>query len=229
MITDGKPHRVALYFTPPPGDPLGEAAARWLGRDVWGADTDVYRAGNYTETARRYGFHATLKAPFRLVQGKSLDGLQRGLDDFTGARAAFRMPGLSIGRLGPHFALVQEDGGDDAMSTFAAALVQAFEPFRAPLTEAEVARRRQVGLDAREDANLRRYGYPYVLDTFRFHMTLAGPVPEADREGVGATLRRRFATHLGKPVSVTAVTLFVEDAPGDAFRAVSRHTLLGPV
>ena len=96
--------------------------------------------------------------------------------------------------------------------------------FRAPPPPEELARRRAAGLDAVEEANLRRWGYPYVLDRFRFHMTLTGPVPEPARAAVEAALAPVVAPLVAEPVPVAEVCRFAEGADG-RFRLLRRHRL----
>src|SRR5690606_24575986 len=72
--------RYAIYFTPERDHPLTRKAAQWLGRDAFGGETlppssaaplSAAEVAFQTAAARRYGFHATLKAPFRLAEGTS--------------------------------------------------------------------------------------------------------------------------------------------------------------
>jgi len=211
--------RLALYYTPPEHHPLSRAAAAWLGRDPWRASTAA-TAGppgpeDIVREPRRYGFHATLKAPFRLAGGRTVDALRSALGDFCAAAQAVEIPEIALERIGPFFALVPARE-PPVLQALAASVVQAFEPFRAPLTAEEVARRRPERLSSREREYLSAWGYPYVLDAFRFHMTLTGPVPEDGREAIEAILRRRFAAFIGRPLAVDALALFVEpDSPGD--------------
>ena len=230
MTEPAEPHRVALYFAPAPDDALARAAAAWLGRDAWGGRAPA--AGSPPDAGpdalvtspRRYGFHATLKAPFRLAESETLASLEAALEAFAERMRAVIIPEVALGRLGPFFALVEATPSGE-VAALAEAVVTAFEPFRAPLSEAEIARRRQASLGEREDAYLLRYGYPYVLDAFRFHMTLTGPVAEEKRDAAEAVLRDRFAAHIGRPLAIDAVALFVEPDPGAPFVALRRHEL----
>ncbi|MGQ3281168.1 MAG: DUF1045 domain-containing protein, partial [Shinella sp.] len=71
--------RYALYFTPSASDPLTLSAQRWLGRNAFTGATlaqlsvqgfDAATLAGLTADPRRYGFHATLKAPFSLAEGR---------------------------------------------------------------------------------------------------------------------------------------------------------------
>ena len=211
--------RAALYFTCPKDDPLTRAAVDWLGRDAWrGLDANA-AAGAGPESVvrepRRYGFHATLKPPFRLADGKSVEALRAAVAAFAAGRPALTIASLDLARIGAFFALVP--GGEaPGLDALAGAVVTAFEPFRAPPTEAEIARRGPDRLTPRQREHLEAWGYPYVFDEFRFHMTLTGRVPAEDHDAVEAALRTRFAPFIGRPLAVDTLCLFVEpDPPGD--------------
>ena len=219
----GSHMRAALYFAPPVDHPLNRSAAGWLGRNPWPAapdprdDAEGGRPGEGALVAepRRYGFHATLKPPFRLAAGTTLDGLREAVVAFAPGQPAAAIEALELARIGAFFALVPA-GAAPGLAALAAAVVRTFEPFRAPLSEAEVARRDPDRLTPGERANLAAWGYPYVFDAFRFHMTLTGRVPEEARDAVEARLRERFAPFLGRPLAVDTLCLFVEpEPPGD--------------
>ena len=186
--------RFAVYFAPPEDSALGRFGADWLG---WDAATGRARAGpelpglprpraELTEVPRRYGFHATLKAPFRLADGRDAAGLDAALAALAAGRAAFELPRLALTALGAFLALAPA-AASAPLAGIAAACVTELDGFRAPLTEADIARR-AAGLDGVEAAHLRRWGYPYVLDRFRFHLTLTGPLAPADRAAAESAL-----------------------------------------
>jgi putative phosphonate metabolism protein len=216
--------RVALYFAPPAGHPLSQAAAEWLGRDAWSSlalsrgpvpGFDPAEIEHLIAEPRRYGFHATLKAPFRLRDGDNLGDLRAVVVAFGRVAAAVTIPALRLERIGSFFALTPADVVPD-LQDLAAAVVRDFEAFRAPLTPAEIARRRPERLTERQRAYLDAWGYPYVFDEFRFHMTLTGPVPEERRAATAAVLEARFAAFIGRPLAVDTLCLSVEcETPGD--------------
>lgn len=223
--------RYALYFTPPKEDALTLAAAAWLARDAFldgrVATPEVARLSteehsSLTVEPRRYGFHATLKAPFELAAGRTETELLAALDEFSAESEPFEIPSLTLGALGPFFALVP-GAPSDALSRFAAETVRRFEPFRAPLSDEDIARRKPEMLSPAERDNLSTWGYPYVFDEFRFHMTLTGPVPEERRETVREILEEAFAGFLGKSLPVSALALFVEPKRGGPFAV---HSLM---
>ncbi|WP_428426656.1 DUF1045 domain-containing protein [Pararhizobium sp.] len=220
--------RYTFYFTPPADDPLTDAAARWLGRDAFTGTVlapDGQRPDGWESLVAepaRYGFHATLKAPFHLAGGRTEANLLSALDVFAAETPAFTIPRLKIGRLGSFFALVP-DGDADALDSFAADVVRAFEPFRAPLSAADIARRKPETLPEPERTYLHDWGYPYVFDAFRFHMTLTGPVPAERQDEVVAHLDARFSSLIGGALPVRGLALFTEPERGAPFTI---HSLL---
>lgn len=225
--------RYAIYFTPPADSPLTKAAAAWLGRDAF-TNLPVQRPANaslslgeiayHTAAARRYGFHATLKAPFRLAEGESEAALAQVLADFCAKTDPVVIPRLGIGEIDGFFALVLETSSP-ALSRLAGDVVAAFERFRAPSTEAEIERRNPDSLDAAGLRNLCRWGYPYVFDQFRFHMTLTGRVAAHEAKKVASALQEHFSAALPSPISIASLALFVEPEPGAPFQIRAFHSL----
>ena len=225
--------RYGLYFAPGADETFHNLGASWLGRDaatgktIEHPDLDGLGASelaDITGAARRYGFHATLKAPFRLAEGVSEADLVAAMEDFAGRTDAFEIPSLAVGRLEGFLALVPA-GPAPALNAFASSVVEAFEPLRAPLTERDIERRNPESLSSGELRNLMRWGYPYVFDHFRFHMTLSTRLAEPVISRVEAAARSQFAPVLAGPVAVRALTLFVEPEPGAPFE-IHRRTPL---
>ncbi|PBB81382.1 hypothetical protein CK218_06770 [Mesorhizobium sp. WSM3879] len=225
--------RYAIYFTPRQDEPLARIAANWLGRDPFGAptrpvegvgDLSAAEVAFHTASARRYGFHATLKAPFRLAPSETEASLRAALDDFAEATPPVVIPRLVVGQIDGFFALVPESPFEP-LNNFAGEVVRAFDRFRAPLTEAEIERRSPDSLKPDEFRNLCQWGYPYVFETFRFHMTLSGRVGPQESPRLRAAIDSLFADVLQRPVPVDALTLFVETEPGAPFMVLSHHVL----
>jgi hypothetical protein len=227
--------RHAIYFAPEPG-PLARFGAAWLG---WDAEAGVEpeapwplpemleaRRPALTAEPRRYGFHATLKAPFRLARGVEVDALDAAAERLAGEMRGFTLP-LRVAEVGRFVALVPDS--DDPFgpeADLAAFCVVRLDRFRAPLNERERERRHVQGLDEEAEAYLILYGYPWVLDRFRFHMTLTGPLDSGEREAVQAALAGLLAPLLAAPVRVGAICRFSEDAAG-RFRLVRRFPFAG--
>ena len=219
--------RYALYFAPSDGA-FADCAARWLGRDA-AHDRPVVPLHPdlppLTETARRYGFHATLKAPFRLADGARPDDLTRAMADFAARTPPVVIAGLQLADLDGFLALVPM-GDTTALDAIAARVVQEFDPLRAPLTQAEIARRQPHRLSPNQRALLDAWGYPYVMDEFRFHMTLTDRLRPDQGAWVRPLADATFAPFTGRPVTLDALTLFVEGADG-LFHHARRVPLTG--
>ena len=172
----------------------------------------------------RYGFHATIKAPFRLAEGVTARRGRDGPREFCRDTPAGVIPAVELGQLGPFFAIVPA-GQSDFIDALQAKVVAVFDRFRAPPSEAELARRRQTPLTDAQEENLARWGYPYVMEEFRFHMTLTGPVPAGRQPQIGAVLRRRFAPLVGGPLEINSLALFVQTEPDGDFTVKARFPL----
>ena len=212
--------RYAIYYTPPREHPLTQAAANWLGRDAFGAlDTNGEHGFEaHVGSPRRYGFHGTLKAPFRLAPSVTENDLLDAFDAFLTKPRMVPEVTLTVGALGPFLALVPNASATEALQDLARDCVHAFEPFRAALTEADMQKRNPHALSSAQLANLCRYGYPYVLEEFRFHMTLTSAVADqAIRQELHQHLSQRFDAFLKKPLRMNTLAIFVEDEPGADF------------
>jgi hypothetical protein len=236
-------HRYAIYAAPGVGSTdatgmlLRERAESWLGRSVTGRATSRGVPQGWTRTdvdritldARRYGFHGTLKPPFRLAPGHTIDDVAAATARLAASTTRVTIPRLTISRIGRFYALTP---GEDApaLHALAASVVTKLDQFRAPATPEELARRNPHTLTERQRTLLSELGYPYVLDEFRFHLTLTDRVPD-DRhdqvDQVEQTLRHWFRDCLGRNVTLDALALFVETEPGAPFRIHSLHPLEG--
>ncbi|WP_172330977.1 DUF1045 domain-containing protein [Mangrovicoccus sp. HB161399] len=225
--------RYAVYYLPPEGA-LAEFGAAWLGWDPVrgcsteppaGVDPGIDRAA-LTATPRKYGFHATIKPPFRLAEGRSAAELSIAFRDFCARQQPLDLSGLSLASLGGFLALVP-DGDIRALSTLAGAAVRDLDSFRAPASEAEQARRRSGGLSPAQEGNLARWGYPYVMDEFRFHMTLTGRIRDAARQAeIRAALEPALEPLLPSPFRLDTLCLAGADEE-DRFHLIERIRLSG--
>ena len=223
--------RYAVYETPAPGSALARFGACWLGWDsALGQevphpvvpDLDV---AAITARPRAYGFHGTIKPPFRLADGQSQDTLQQALAALCADAAPVSLDGLCCARLGRFLALVPV-GDTTALADLAARAVQELDPFRAPPNAAELAKRRAARLNPAQEALLMRWGYPYVMDQFRFHMTLTGRLDADTAERAEAALAPLLEPLPLQPYKVDALTLLGEDAQG-RFHQIARYPLGG--
>ncbi len=191
---------------------------------VPGVDPAALRS--MTADPRRYGFHATLKAPFRLAPGRTLASLVTALKDRFRTEHPFALPHLDARLLGSFVALVPSQAAP-RIDQLAATCVCEFDAWRAPLNEAELARRLAGGLDERGRMLLSQWGYPSVLDRFRLHFSLTGTL---DASGIEWAPRLIEAARERMPVSAMwadAVCVFEERAPGADLHMLERIAFEG--
>jgi putative phosphonate metabolism protein len=221
--------RYAVYYAPRPGA-FASLAAEWLG---WSAETGqplpqpelpgISDPAVITQDPRRYGFHGTLRAPFRLAEGVTALHLMEAVATLSRRLAPVVCEGLRLENMQGFLALTPE-GCEAALLALGAAAVEATDPLRAPLSEAERARRRPEALSSRQRELLDRWGYPHVMEEFRFHLTLTDRL--AHPGPVAAALDAHFAPVLPRPFVIEDLCLFGEDA-GGRFHLLHRHALTG--
>ena len=174
---------------------------------------------------RKYGFHGTLKPPFRLARGTTEAGLRAAIQDLASGIRAFEASPLVLRRLDRFLALVPSSRCEP-LSDLAAACVQGLDAFRAPPTEGEIARRQASGLTPEQNAFLERWGYPYVLGAFRFHLTLTGALKAAVLDEAEDCLKPLTASFAQQPMAVHEICLF-QQIDGAPFRVLHRYALAG--
>lgn len=215
--------RYAIYYCP---DDISfmNAGADWLGRDMaTGTNRTAVAEKHYILRPQKYGFHATLKAPFRLANGTSKEMLRTALVTLAGTTSPFELSGVKLSQIGRFFALTPM-GDSLELNNLAALCVTQLDQFRAPLTQAELAKRRRSNLNPTQDDNLVNWGYPHVLDQFRFHMTLTGPLGISDQPQAKQHINQHFAAFMNRPLSIKSLCLVGEDASG-YFHLLSRIPL----
>lgn len=225
--------RYAIYWAPEPG-PFADFTAAWLGWDAGqgavagppaGLPPLPRDLGALTQAPRKYGFHGTVKPPFVLASGRDATELHHAAQALCARLAPVILPGLALHRLGGFVALTPE-GDQTALAALAADVVATLDPFRAPPTAADLARRRAQGLTPTQEAHLARWGYPYVMDEFRFHLTLTDDLPDAEAAAAMAVLAPRITPLLPRPFRVDTLCLFGQARDG-MFRNLHRYTLSG--
>lgn len=217
--------RYAIYALPEAG-----SALEHFGRSVLGIDNGTRQAvahpadlpdlASVTVAPRLYGFHATLKAPMRLAPGCTEADLLAQVQRLSAAHPPVVVGELAVAALGRFLALVPV-AAPAALALLAAECVAALDPLRAPLTGAEIAKRRPERLSPRGRALLDRWGYPHVFEDFRFHMTLTDALPEEALEGWRARLAAAYARSGAGPLTIASLGILRQDA-GGPFRLLAR-------
>ena len=217
--------RYAIYFTPAADHPLTVKASEWLGRNAFTGyevrqpklgTPDQLLMARYTQLPRRYGFHATIIAPFHLADTADEPELKAALSSFCKDRAAFALPKVEIRELGSFFALMVSPQPEE-LSKLEADAVEFFLKFRKALTAEELERRQAAGLTRRQQELLKRWGYPYVREEFLFHMTLTGRVAPEDSVTMRRALDEHFKEVAGQPLAFDRLAIFEEPQANDGF------------
>ena len=224
--------RHAIYYAPSPGSTLHRLGSAWLGRDAV-SDEAVKQPvieGLHEVTAEpaRYGFHATLKAPFTLNSGMKRIELGDAVALIAAQMEAVVIPNLELLEIDGFLALAPSRQ-DKVLSFLGEICVCGLDSFRAKPSNEELARRRAAKLTARQEQHLMKWGYPYVLEEFRFHMTLTRRLQDGERRIFLKAAQAHFAPVLGQPVELDALTVFAESRPERNFVVEERFPLLHSV
>ena len=224
--------RFAVYYAPRRGA-FASHAAEWLGRDA--ATGGALRqpvlpnldltAAEVTVHARRYGFHGTLRAPFRPAPGADGPAISAVVASLAKHLAPVTCDGLLLECLQGFLALTPL-GCEAALLDLSAAVVEATDHLRAPLTGQDIARRHPDTLSIRQRELMGRWGYPFVMDEFRFHLTLTDRLLTEQAGSVRAALAAHFAPVLPQPFEIEDLCLFGEDEMG-LFHLLHRYPLTG--
>lgn len=218
--------RVALYWAPAPTDPLHGAGSAWLGRDAEHDTTTgqppIKGIAEATAAPALYGFHATLRPPMRLATG--WPEFMAAADRVARSTAPFELPKLALDIMDGALAL-RETAPCAAMHALADACVQETDRHRLPPSDAELARRRGTGLSPTQDALLLRWGYPYVMAQWRFHMTLTSRLAPEARTILHQAATSHFATALSLPRRIHDLCVFTQPEPDTPFLLAERLSL----
>lgn len=213
--------RYAIYFAPRPDTELAEFGREWLGMD---AEQGFLSAAPspYAEAPRRYGFHATLKAPMRLSDKYTYFDLQQSVKQLASHLIPVSLGELQLERIGSFLALTTSEKFHPAVSELAWVSVTELDHLRATLNDAERNKRKK--LSPSEQANLERWGYPYVGDQFRFHMTLTSSLDDEALKVAREELNRRIPI---SHVKIDSICIFGDPGETKPFSLLERFDLKG--
>ena len=222
--------RYALYYAPAPDSALARFGAEMLGYDVHRGGDTPFPDGvppdwrEVTQDPRKYGFHATLKAPMALAGGKSETALLSACEVFAATKRPLPLIEPVVDSISGFLAMIPAKPSGE-LQQLAADVTQAFDPFRAPLTAQDRARRNPDRLTPRQCDYLDRWGYPYVMEEFRFHMTLTCRLDAKRREAVLPMLRQRFAELRIAALPIDRLALFKQDSATERFVVIAHWPL----
>lgn len=222
--------RYAIFYTAPPGA-FADFCASWLGWDSRSGvhvphpnigDLDV---AALTDTPRKYGFHGTLKAPFRPAENAGEADLRDAVAAF--AETATPVDHVPMGlQLHRGFIALRPVGDTSELNALANRIVTELDTFRAAAPPAELARRRAARLTPRQDHNMMTWGYPYVLEDFHFHLTLTGRLDDASGAHVMDVLRPHMVDVLPEVIAIDHIALMGQASDG-MFHEIHRYALTG--
>ena len=225
--------RFAIYFAPEISSNLHTIGSQWLGRDsssgksikqpnIKGVSSSYFY--KVTKNPRLYGFHATLKAPFRLNTEFTLTDLCSQIQRLSTLSKPFSI-NLKVRELG-NFITLMMDPNEQKMQNLASKLVENLDQFRAPLHQKEIDKRRMSDLTTSQDKNLLKWGYPYVFNDFRFHMTLTEKIPcKSDQELMVNLASLYFSENLDHTTKVSSISLFFQESSEANFLQIQQFAL----
>ncbi|MEM1401285.1 MAG: DUF1045 domain-containing protein [Pseudomonadota bacterium] len=225
----GRSERYALYYCPPEDSDIGRFGQEWLSpthRRPPDFVDDVELWTRATKSPAHYGFHGTLKAPFRLADHVSEAEFLTAVETAAENLAPFNAPPVQVTKLGPYCAFTFAQPSKEMAALHRTCVVE-FELFRAPLNEAETAKRLRASLTSDQRALLNKYGYPYVLEEFRFHLTLAGPLEKPDNKKIHNIILYETAHISPQPLPVTDLCVFYQRDKDTSFNLLRRFSLNG--
>lgn len=229
-------HRHAAYYAPAPNCPLAQLGAQWLGRCAQSRravrqpafpQISPERLRSSTAAAARYGWHATIKAPFSIQHGVDIEAIPAAFQAWAQGRAALTLPPLALRNMGDYLALTP-NAPSSALQEMALDCVRALHPLARPLTDQQIAQRRLTPLTPVQDAMLLQWGYPFVGDAFQWHMTLTGSLKglvESEVQMLQDAALAWFAPVLNQAVELDAICWFVEPEAGGDFYEAQRFAL----
>jgi len=219
--------RIALYYAPPASSAWWRAGCEWLGRDAETGrlietpeESEIaaleQTVAALTGSPRRYGWHGTLVAPFHIAEGVTPQQVVSAAREWASHIAPFYSP-LSAVEMGRFVALrATRPEDDESIRRVAASALYALASLRARPSAEDAERRLASGLSDRQRSLLHEWGYPYVLDEFRFHMTLSDALDSASVRAAIVSLWQSRAEALG-PLPVHGAALFVQPTQGAPF------------
>ena len=224
--------RYAIYFAPESGSILDRFGAELLGYDAYRGTEIPFPPAvklppewrEITQDPRKYGFHGTLKVPMALAPGKSEDELIAACATFAGAPHAIPTIRPVVDVISGFIAVVPGAASAE-LERLAADCVRAFDPFRVPLTEEDRARRNPSRLTPRQRDYLERWGYPYVFEEFRFHMTLTGRLDTGCHVSLLDMLRDHFRDTGLRELAIDRIALSRQDNSDQRFYIIDSWPL----
>jgi hypothetical protein len=228
--------RYAIYFTLAQNNPLYQLVAQWFGYDIYQGDKPAIKVDHHTllepllpyrdynAQAAIYGFHATLKPPFRLKPGISHKQLIKILKHFSKLHRPFSCSPLQLEQIGDFLALVPQQPCSQ-LDHLAKDCVQTFDVFRDELAVEEIQKRNPMALSEEQRLMLQLWGYPYVLDEFRFHMTLTDKLTQQQIDKCKPLLKSYLQPYTSRVLTVDQISLCYQATELSPFVVLETYSL----
>lgn len=214
--------RYAVYIAPSDTSMLGEFGRHVLQSTPVQNDRPLQLS--VTEKAAHYGFHSTFKAPMELASGCTEQALLDAVQDYVHTKQRVALTGLQPNIVDGFLALTLPDSPD--VDAFAADVMHSFEPFRAPLSEADRQRRNPETLPERKRQYLENFGYPHVLEEFNFHMTLSNRIKnEQDSHSYHQWLMQNYKMIVTQTPWLDQLAVFWQPDRASAFTRIGKSPI----
>lgn len=223
--------RYAIYYAPDRGSELDRFGSRWLGRSAWsGREVPFFfcegvrkeRLEQITCEPRHYGFHATLKPPFQLKRSLTREQLLEEMERFVQNQTPFTLPVLQVNRIGKFIALSPQKDNRQLQS-LGDGCVKAFDYFRAPPSKEELKKRQIPLLSSSQRNILNQWGYPFLMEEYRFHLTLTGKIDdENELQLIQSKIEPIIAPYLRAPQILDSISLFYQPAASMPFKIIEQ-------
>ena len=217
--------RYAVYYSPSDQSELagfGEAILRRTAVQIPELDDGIgQERRRMLKRPRHYGFHATLKAPFELANGTTVEKLGDAVQALSVTLETIPLAGLRICSFNG-FAALAFERQPESCAFLARRSVLELEPFRAPLSEEDYLRRNPDQLSDRQRGFLKEFGYHHILDDFDFHMTLSGELPP-DPTRFLAWLDQEFRRMVSDVPLLDRLALFMQPDRESPFTRIAEY------
>jgi len=223
--------RFAVYYVPEANSQLGTLGNHWLGWSLADGEfvdrlTDPLVPKDITtitKRAQKYGFHGTLKPPMRLKTEFGQTEFLSALRQLAANQRPFTIPEMRVKLIGNFLALTPS-APCPLLDQLATNLVVGLDDLRQPPDDLEIAKRASVGLTERQYRLLNKWGYPYVLEEFRFHLTLSDVLVQDRATAVLHAAKTIFSVAIQSPIQVSDIAA-VGESETDMFHLIERVPL----
>ena len=189
--------RYAIYYAPLENSELDVFGKCWLGWDPYkGLETtksdlssspNLQKFSRFVFAPKQYGFHGTIKAPFRLKDGYTYNDLENKVCEISKQIHSFHLDELIIKKLGNFIALIPTN--NLKVNELSNKFVKGLDYLRDELSEDELKKRNPEKLTPNQKKMLYKWGYPYVFNEFKFHLTLTSKLNIEEIDGVFKSLQ----------------------------------------